>query len=96
MADLSNLTFDQLLALRQATTDPSTQKLLAPYEHQAYARETVASNPWSAPGLLAMIPAYQALKLMGLLQGDNRSTPASMAQLLGGYQGVAQGLLGRR
>lgn len=76
---------------------PEDQERLAPYEHRAYARETVAEKPWMAPAFLMLTPGYQAYKA---LMGGGARTKPSMEQLrqglLGTYEGVQTGLLSPR
>lgn len=87
-----NMSWDDLLMLRHKSHQ-SEQEKLAPYEHRAYARETVAQAPWMAPAMMLMTPAYQALKLV---KGGARTKP-SMKQLgyglLGTFEGLRDGLL---
>jgi hypothetical protein len=67
------------------------QRLLAPFEHQAFAREWTRENPYLAvPSLAAAIPVYQGAKLLGL--GGPDATPASLDQLFAGYRGMMEGL----
>ena len=83
--------FDLITARRGAP--PEMQEYLAPYEHRAYARETVAESPWMAPVFALMTPGYQAYKVMR----SGARTPPSMRQLqqglLGTVEGLKQGLL---
>lgn len=68
------------------------QDKLAPYEHRAFARESVAesSTPLvSAASLTAAIPAYQTSKALGLEQ--SRSSP-SVKQVTEGLKGVVEGV----
>lgn len=87
------MSWAELLEARRKTNDPKLQELLAPYEHRAYARETVADQPWMAPVFPPMIAGYQLLKAA---RGGARTKP-SMAQvghgLLGTWEGLRQGLL---
>jgi hypothetical protein len=81
-----------LLNLRNSlpVNDPR-QQILAPYEHQAFAREWAQQSPWVAtPSLLAAIPLYSMAKGMGLL--DTRSS-ASLDEMADAYRGLGQGLL---
>jgi hypothetical protein len=81
-----------LLNLRNSlpANDPR-QQILAPYEHQAFAREWTQQNPWVAtPSLLAAIPLYSLGKAVGLL--GSRSS-ASVDEMADAYRGVGQGLL---
>jgi hypothetical protein len=77
-----------LMQMRAQTADPAQQALLAPYEHRAYAREEVAANPLMAPVYAAMVPGYQALKLLGV----GARTPASWSELGQGWLGTIEGL----
>lgn len=95
---LNGMTWDDLYGARLANkNDPQAQADLAPYEHQAWAREQGRDNP--VTGLvtgLIMNPVYQAAKYTGadkylLSPRDQMTTPASWAELLGGARG---GLLG--
>jgi hypothetical protein len=82
----------QLLALRkQYGNDPTMQQVLAPYEHQAYTRETVQRNPWSAIPLAVATPAYAAAKGLGIL-GSRSGSSDPLAQIIAGYKGIWQGL----
>jgi hypothetical protein len=77
-----------LIQLRAQTQDPSQQALLAPFEHRAYAREEVASNPLMALPYAAMVPGYQILKLLG----KGARTPPSWDELGQGWLGTLEGL----
>lgn len=91
MTDYSQLSFADLRKLRDQYPDASPmQAQLAPYEHQAFAREWTQDNPWVAvPSLAVSIPGYGLMKLLGLQHGR---TKASMAEMAGGYRGIGQGL----
>lgn len=93
MQDLSRLSWAELLEMRR-NARPEDQATLAPYEHRAYARETVAENPMMAPAFLFLTPGYQAYKA---IRGGARTKP-SLEQLkhglLGTYEGVQKGLFG--
>ena len=97
MNDLSKLSWDQLMDLRmQAGKDVASQSQISPFEHRAWARETVGQNPLMALPYAAMIPGYQAAKLTGLLQSNdpnNPTTPASWEQMKQGFTGIGEGLL---
>lgn len=64
------------------------QNLIAPYEHRAYARETVQHDPLAALGLAVGAIGYQPYKM---LTGEGRSTP-SMKTMTEGLTGVGEGL----
>ena len=85
---LARLAWDQLVQMRARTSDPAEQARLAPFEHRAYAREAVAQNPMMALPYLAMVPGYQALKLMGA----GARTKPGLEQLMQGYAGIGDGL----
>lgn len=72
--------------------DQNAQIKIAPFEHQAYARETVAENPLTAPVWAVMPAAYQAYKVLGGGEHDDMSTPASWDQATAGVKGVGQGI----
>ena len=86
--DLSELMHDELLR-RRDTSDPLTSDLLAPFEHQAFAREWTKVDPLAKFALPFAIPGYQLAKLLGLYPS---ASPASLDQLFAGYTGLAQGL----
>ena len=91
MPDYSGLTFNQLRQLRDQYPDNSLmQDTLAPYEHQAFAREWTQENPMvAAPALSFAIPGYALAKLLGIKHG--RSRP-SLAEMASAYHGIWQGL----
>ena len=75
-------------------------RYLAPYEHQAFAREWTQEAPYIAPlALAAATPAYYLAKQpmfsglssrLGLVGPD--ASPPSLEQVLRGYRGIGQGL----
>lgn len=80
---------------RQSNNTPLDQQL-APFEHQAFAREYVGAYPISGTlGIGAAIPLYQLSKLLGIAPESNGApTQASLQQLLSGYQRIGEGLQG--
>lgn len=72
---------------------PDMQARLAPFEHQATAREQVAISPWSSPAWALMPAGYQAFKALGGGEHDDMTTPASLDQALAGMKGSGQGLM---
>lgn len=90
MDDLARMDWEALRRLR-AQSPQNLQATLAPYEHRAFARESVGDNPWSAPLYLALVPGYQAAKGVGLL---GARTGPSMDQLKQGLLGAWEGLRG--
>lgn len=66
------------------------QALLAPFEHQAFAREATDENPLIGLGLLAAIPAYQAAKTFGIM-GSRTGSENPFGQIAAGFKGVGQG-----
>jgi hypothetical protein len=95
---MGSMTWAQLQAMRnQAGQDMAAQIAIAPYEHQAYARDEAGSPLKSAMVGFLLEPGYQAFKAMGgkLDEGDGiPQTPASVAELIGGVKGGWQGLTG--
>lgn len=66
---------------------------LAPYEHQAFAREYVEANPITGPlGMAILTAGYTPAKALGILGSDEKTTPASMDQMLGGFRGIGEGV----
>lgn len=90
-AELDKMSHSDLVKLRDSLPDNDPrQKTLAPYEHQAFAREWVKENPALATAsLAAAIPAYTAGKAVGAV---GSRTPASTDEIAAGFRGVAQGL----
>lgn len=96
-AALAGTSWDVLNQMRQNyATDPQAQQMLAPYEHRAYARETVQANPALAPIMAQyLVPGYQAYKGVGLGTNDGDNVPrtgASWDQFKQGEIGTAEGL----
>lgn len=91
MTDYSHMSFDELRRLRDQYPDDSPmQEVIAPYEHQAFAREWTQDNPLvAAPALAVSIPGYALAKLLNIKHGR---TKASFAEMASGYRGVGQGL----
>jgi len=91
----------KLSSLRdQFANSPDVQAQIAPYEHQAFAREWTQENPLLAAHALdaaaskywlakqpALLPASQALGLVG-----SDPTPPSLDQVASAYRGIGQGL----
>lgn len=90
--DLSTLSHAEILRLRNSLPpDDPRQQLLAPYEHQAFAREWTQQQPWIAvPSLLAAIPGYTLGKATGVIHSRS---PASLNEMADAYRGLGQGLL---
>lgn len=89
----AQLTFAQLRSLRQQfNDDPLAQKFLAPYEHQAFAREYTEESPGRAIGLLGAIPGYQLAKLLGMMQSRTGSGDA-LNQMQSGFRGMGEGFI---
>lgn len=85
---LSQLSRHQLYEMRNQPG--ADQQLLAPLEHRAYAKEYVTADPWRAvPSLAVAIPAYTALKALGLKKARS---PASVNEMVQGYAGIMDGL----
>jgi len=83
----------RLFAMRNAyPRGDYVQGILGPMEHAAFAEEWTRENPLAAIPLLFAIPGYTAAKKMGL---TNARSPASMDEILQGYEGMMKGLLSR-
>lgn len=93
--DLGQKDFLELYAMRKAAgrNDKLSQNILAPYEHQAMVRESVADDPYKALSHLVTAPVYQAAKILS--QTDSRSDP-SLDQLFYAWKGIVEGLEVRR
>jgi hypothetical protein len=93
---LGAMSHSDLMAWRQLMEKSGDKKAnvrLAPFEHQAFAREYVKENPVSGTlGLSASIPLYQLVKSAGFMQNGGNATPPSIDQLLAGFRGIGQGL----
>ena len=88
LSDVSNMDFTNLTRLRKKyQNDPWMSELLAPFEHQAYAREFAKDNPLS---MGASIPLYQVYKFLSGRQEGR--TPASLDQMFAGFRGMSEGL----
>lgn len=81
-----------LLRLRNSIpADDPRQQMLAPYEHQAFAREWTQQNPALASlSLPFAIPAYTAAKGLGIVHSRSG---ASLDEMADAYRGWGQGLL---
>lgn len=88
--DPDSVSFDQIRMLRDRMPDTLSQQLLAPREHQAFAREYAAEHPFLASGLLAAAPIYQIAKAAGLMQGRSGADDPGM-QIMSAYRGLGQG-----
>ena len=66
------------------------QVLLAPYEHQAFAREVAQQNPVTGVGLGAVgVPAYQGAKALGVMGSRTGFQPD---QMFSAWRGIGQGI----
>ena len=85
------MTHAELMQLRNSLPDESPlHALIAPYEHQAFAREYTKQRGWGAvPSLMVAIPGYTAAKGMGMI---GARSPASLTELVKGYKGMGQGI----
>jgi hypothetical protein len=91
--ELANTSQDRLLAMRKGATDQAEQNRLANYEHRAFARESVAKDPWMAPMLGVAVPAYAVQKSLpkGWTGNKSRSEP-SLEQVRQGFTGIGEGM----
>lgn len=92
-AEMAGMSWDQLYdnRLRAGDDNQYAQNILAPYEHRAWAREQVASNPALAPVYGVIIPGYEAYKAIKQPFSQEWSDP-SLSSISQGYQGVVEGL----
>ena len=92
------LSHAQLSSMRESFRDnPAVYAALAPYEHQAFAREWTKEQPLLAvPSLTAAIPLQYLAKLSGVMpkMSDAPQTPASLSQVTHGFRGIGQGVKG--
>lgn len=88
LASMDNAT---LLMLRERNKDEVSQKLLAPYEHRAFAREETQRNPLMAAPIALATPLYAGAKALGLI--GSRTGP-TLNQVGQGLTGVGEGLAG--
>ena len=100
MNPLESLDHATLYNMREKSRGTQKYQDLAPYEHQAFAREWVGENPLIGSASLAIAsPLYYLAKqpgLLGLAQkmglvGED-ATPSSLKQLGASYRGIGQGL----
>lgn len=91
--ELASLDHSTLLRLRERNPDTNLQKLLAPYEHRAFAREATKENPLMAAPIAAATPLYAAAKGLGLI-GGRSGAGNPLGQMKAGFTGVAEGLVG--
>ncbi len=91
LVDLANLDHATLYRMRERAREQAMQDLLAGYEHRAFAREAVQENPLMAVPIGLATPLYQASKL---LPGNKSRSNPSWDQMLQGFTGVGEGLLG--
>jgi hypothetical protein len=85
---------DLIRARDRLPSDSLGHRVLAPAEHEAFAREWAEESPLLASlALVPGIPVYQGAKLLGIRGKD--TTPASFDQLKGSYRGLLEGLGGR-
>jgi hypothetical protein len=97
--EMSGMSFQELLDLRNKYKGNKEKQIaIAPFEHRAYARETVKDNPHLAPVFAGvLIPGYQLAKVHGVAPttGDDEPTPASIKQVTEGLKGVGEGLFNK-
>lgn len=91
-ATLNSMPWNEVYGLRlKYKGNPELQAKIAPFEHQAYAREQVSENPFTAPIWMAMPAGYQIYKALGGGGQDDMTTKPSLDQALAGMRGVRQG-----
>jgi hypothetical protein len=93
--ELDAMSHSDLVRLRDRNPDSEIQKLLAPYEHQAFSREATKENPLMALPIALATPLYAGAKALGIApKGEGEQTPASWKQVGKGFQGIGEGLAG--
>ena len=93
-SDLATMSHADLFNLRDANSgDYKVQQALAPYEHQAFAREATAANPLMAVPIALATPIYSAAKMLGYGSSDRDTTAPTLSEIGKGLRGVGQGLL---
>jgi hypothetical protein len=80
-----------MLYSARAYIPKEAQDRIAPYEHRAFARESVGENPLMALPTAIGTLAYQPYKM---LMGQSRSAP-SIGQMGQGLMGVYEGMTGK-
>lgn len=90
---LADRSFADMLRLREQYPDKLSQRLLAPYEHRAFAREIARDDPLRALSLLVAIPGYQVAKRLNLI-GSRSGADNAMEQMAHGYAGLFEGYFG--
>jgi hypothetical protein len=92
--ELSQMDHMNLMSLRKLhEKDRNLNTRLAPFEHQAFAREYVKQNPVSGTlGLTAAIPLYALAKSAGFMSNGGTATAPSISQVSAGFRGIGQGL----
>lgn len=102
LLDLEGLDHATLSMMRDKLKGGSPEdQQLAPYEHQAFARQWVGENPLlAAPSLAIASPLYYLAKQKPILVAAQSlglvgpgATPASLEQLKRSYAGIGQGLM---
>lgn len=96
--DPAKLSHADLFALREKYKfeNPRLYEYLAPFEHQAFAREWTRESPFiAAPSLFFATPAYAMAKGLGFMTNQGEATPPSLNQIMAGYRGIFEGLTSR-
>ena len=90
---LEKMDWASIYQLRQQFAgNKDMQEYLAPFEHQAYAREEASSSPASALAYSTLlVPGYQLAKMAGVTPTDDMSTGPSWQQFIRGMKGAGQG-----
>ena len=93
--ELAGMTHSGLIALRNKLATQQLQNKVAPFEHRAFARESVTENPLMALSLALATPAYQISKaLPKSVTGNKSRSEPSLEQLKQGFIGIGEGLRG--
>ena len=90
--ELAKMDWSTLLQLRKVNEkNGDLQAVLAPFEHRAYARESVAENPLMAASIGVATPAYALAKGLGLI-GSRSGGSSPFTQMAAGFRGIGEGL----
>lgn len=89
---LKDMDHSSLSLLREYNLDnKDAQTMIAPYEHQAFAREATTENLGMAIPIALATPLYAAAKSVGFMTDPTTTTP-SLQQVGRGLLGVGQGI----
>jgi len=88
--EMASMPHSSLYQMRSRLPDREMQRVVAPYEHRAFAREWTQKNPLNALSLIPAIPGYQLYKMFT----DQSRSGVDFNQIGEGYKGIGEGLGG--